>query len=90
MEFVHAPIMLNECLEGLNIKQNGIYVDGTMGGAGHSSQIVKKLTTGKLIGFDKDIEAINVCKQRLKAYNNVIYINKDFKEFKNQLFQFLY
>lgn len=85
MEFVHAPIMLNECLEGLNIKQNGIYVDGTMGGAGHSSQIVKKLTTGKLVGFDKDVEALTVCKQRLKAFNNVLYVNNDFKEFKNEL-----
>lgn len=85
MEFIHAPIMLNECLEGLNIKQNGIYVDGTMGGAGHSSQIVKKLTTGKLVGFDKDVEALTVCKQRLKAFNNVLYVNNDFKEFKNEL-----
>ena len=85
MKFVHAPIMLNECINGLNIKPDGIYVDGTMGGAGHSSQIVKNLTTGTLVGFDKDIEALSVCKERLKQYSNVKFVNNDFKQFKNEL-----
>ena len=54
MEFKHLPVMLNECLDGLNIKPNGIYVDGTLGGAGHSSEILKRIPKGKLIAIDKD------------------------------------
>ena len=66
MEFKHYSVMLNECLDGLNIKPDGIYVDGTLGGAGHSLQIVKKLTSGgKLIAIDKDLDAIEVSKERL-------------------------
>ena len=53
-EFKHTPVMLNECLDGLNIDPTGIYVDGTLGGGGHSGEILKRLTTGKLIAFDKD------------------------------------
>ena len=82
MEFKHIPIMLNECIEGLNIKSDGIYVDCTMGGAGHSSNIISKLTTGKLVGIDKDEEALSVCKERLKQFENVIYVNDDFKNYK--------
>ena len=85
MEFSHIPIMLKECINGLNIKSNGIYVDGTMGGAGHSSEIIKKITTGKLIGIDKDSEALSVCKQRLNKYKNVIFVNDDFKNYKTIL-----
>ena len=69
MEFKHTPIMLEDCLEGLNIKPNGIYVDGTLGGAGHSFEIVKRLKNGKLIGIDKDIEAINASRIRLADYS---------------------
>ena len=55
MEFNHVSVLLNECLEALNIKENGIYVDGTLGGAGHSSEILKRLSTeGRLIGIDQD------------------------------------
>ena len=55
MEFKHIPVLLNECIEGLNINPDGIYVDGTLGGAGHSSQIIKKLSSkGMLIGIDRD------------------------------------
>lgn len=55
MEFNHVSVLLNECLEALNIKEDGIYVDCTLGGAGHSSQIVKKLSkNGRLIGIDQD------------------------------------
>ena len=75
IEFNHSPVMLNECIEGLNINPDGIYVDGTMGGAGHSKYIVSRLSKkGKLIGIDRDITAINVSKQRLAEFNNVIYI----------------
>ena len=59
VEFHHVSVLLNECIEGLNIKENGIYVDGTLGGAGHSSEIVKRLKTGRLIGIDQDTDAIN-------------------------------
>ena len=86
MEFKHTSIMLNDCIEGLNIKPNGIYVDGTLGGAGHSLEIVKHLKTGKLIGIDKDQEAINASKTRLADYSkNTIFVNDDFKNFKNIL-----
>jgi 16S rRNA (cytosine1402-N4)-methyltransferase len=86
MEFKHTPIMLNACIEGLNIKPNGIYVDGTLGGAGHSLEIVKRLTTGKLIGIDKDEEAINASKKRLADYSkNTVFVNDDFKNFKSIL-----
>ena len=67
MEFNHTPIMLNEILSGLNIKPDGIYIDCTIGGAGHSKEIVKRLSSnGRLIGIDKDQEALDVCKERLK------------------------
>lgn len=59
MEFNHVSVLLNECLEALNIKENGIYVDGTLGGAGHSSEILKRLSTkGRLIGIDQDKDAL--------------------------------
>ena len=59
MKFEHRPVLLQECIEGLQIKQNGIYVDGTMGGAGHSIEIVKRLSNeGILIGIDRDEEAL--------------------------------
>ena len=57
-EFHHISVLLEECLEGLNIKPDGIYVDGTLGGAGHSSQIAKRLTTGRLIGIDRDMGTV--------------------------------
>ena len=56
MDFLHKPVMLNECIDMLNIVPSGIYVDGTLGGAGHSLEIVKRLDSGKLIAFDQDIE----------------------------------
>ena len=79
-EFKHTPVMLNECLEGLNIKPNGIYVDGTLGGGGHSREILKRLTTGKLIAFDKDDDALNSTKEKLKEFSDkIIFIKNDFK-----------
>lgn len=83
--FKHTPVMLWECIAGLNIKQNGVYVDGTLGGAGHSTEIVKKLTSGKLIAIDKDNEALTYSKEKLKNYSNVIFVKSDFKNFKNIL-----
>ena len=76
MEFKHKPVMLEECMQGLNIKKNGIYVDGTLGGAGHSKEIAAKLDgTGKLIGIDRDEEALKAAKETLKKYDNVTYIH---------------
>ena len=81
MKFEHKPVMLNECIEGLNIKKNGIYVDGTLGGAGHSKEIARALNnTGILIGIDRDQDALNAAKENLKNYN--ITIN-DYKIFNN-------
>ena len=66
LEFNHKSVMLKECIEGLNIKPEGIYVDGTMGGAGHSKEIVKRISEkGLLVGIDRDEEAICVAKKRL-------------------------
>lgn len=76
IEFNHVSVLLNECIENLNIKPDGIYVDGTMGGAGHSLEIVKKLfEKGMLIGIDRDEEALAVAKERLKEFNNVKYVH---------------
>jgi 16S rRNA (cytosine1402-N4)-methyltransferase len=74
MNFVHKSVLLNESIEGLNIKPDGIYVDGTLGGAGHSSQILKKLSNkGRLIGIDRDEDAIQAAKEKLSEYQNVTY-----------------
>lgn len=76
MEFRHEPVLLNECIQALNIKPEGIYVDGTIGGAGHSLEIAKRLSkAGRLIGIDKDEEALKVAKERLKQFSNVTYIH---------------
>lgn len=65
MDFHHISVMLPECIEGLNIKPEGIYVDGTAGGAGHSREIAKRLTTGRLIAIDRDPTAVKVATERL-------------------------
>ncbi len=76
MEFSHKPVLLNECIEGLKIKPDGIYVDGTLGGAGHSIEILKRLSKkGMLIGIDRDEDALKAAKQKLSAYENVTYIH---------------
>lgn len=80
-EFHHISVLLNECLEGLNIKPDGIYLDGTLGGAGHSSQIAKRLTTGRLIGIDRDPVALKAAGKRLEPYkNNVTLVHSNFCE----------
>lgn len=79
-KFHHIPVLLNEVITGLNIKPSGIYVDCTMGGGGHSSEILKKLSSsGKLIGFDKDIDACKVCSEKFENNSNVQIYNSDFK-----------
>lgn len=67
-QFHHVSVLLEECLDGLNIKPDGIYVDGTLGGAGHSSEIIKRLTTGRLIGIDRDEIALRAAGERLAPY----------------------
>ena len=81
MEFHHLPVMLNECIEGLNIKPDGIYVDCTVGGAGHSKEIVKRLSGGgRLIAVDKDADALMVAGERLSDFKEqVSLIHDDFK-----------
>ena len=86
MEFKHRPVMLMECIEGLDIKPNGIYVDGTLGGAGHSREIAKRLSKdGKLIGIDRDEEALEAAKENLKDFSNVIYVHDNHDNIKNIL-----
>ena len=76
LEFKHKPVMLDECIKGLNIKPEGIYIDGTIGGAGHSKEIVKRLNDkGMLIGIDRDEEALKAAKNNLSEYKNVKYIH---------------
>ena len=86
MKFKHNPVLLNESIDGLNIKQNGIYVDGTLGGAGHSKEILKKLSDkGLLIGIDRDIEALNAARINLSGYKNVKYIHGNHDDIKKIL-----
>ena len=86
MEFSHVPIMLSEVLEGLAIKPDGIYVDGTLGGAGHSSEIVKRLSDkGRLIGIDQDTEAIAAASKRLEPYKNVDIVHSNYANIENVL-----
>lgn len=68
--FEHIPVLKDEVIEGLNIKGDGIYLDCTLGGAGHSSEILKRLTSGKLLAFDQDISAIEASRQRLEKISN--------------------
>lgn len=67
MEFSHVPVLLNECLEGLAIDPAGTYLDGTAGGGGHSSEIARRLTTGRLISLDQDPDAVAAATERLKG-----------------------
>lgn len=79
MKFTHVPVLLKETIDGLHIKNGGIYVDCTLGGGGHSSEILKRIgEDGKLIGIDQDREAIEASKERLRQYNNVTYVHDNF------------
>ena len=86
MEFQHKPIMLKQCIDGLSINPDGIYVDGTVGGAGHSSAIASHLSEkGRLIGFDKDPDAVLTATARLKEFNNARVFLSDYSEAANVL-----
>ena len=86
MEFKHKPVMLMPCIEGLEIKSDGIYVDGTLGGAGHSIEIAKRLSPkGKLVGIDRDEEALTVAQEKLKDFSNVIYVHDNHDNIKEIL-----
>ena len=80
MEFKHTPVLLNEVIDGLSINKKGIYVDCTIGGGGHSRHILSYLEGGKLIGFDRDEEAINVCREKFKDFSNLTLIHSNFKD----------
>ncbi len=82
MEFDHKPVLLEECIASLNIDKNGTYIDGTLGGAGHSSEIIKRLEKGTLIGIDQDSDAIKVAGERLNSvrkYAGLVLIKGNFR-----------
>ena len=80
-EFHHISVLLDECIDGLNIKPDGVYVDGTLGGAGHSFQIAARLTTGRLIGIDRDPVALAAAAKRLEPYQDrVTLVHSNFCE----------
>lgn len=87
MGFNHVSVLLNECIEGLAIKENGVYVDGTLGGAGHSSEICLRLSpVGTLIGIDQDEVALNVARERLQDQGcHVILVHSNYEKFKEIL-----
>lgn len=80
MDFNHTSVMLKETVDGLNIKPNGIYVDGTLGGGGHSYEIASRLKgTGRLIGIDQDEDAINAAGKRLEEFENVTIVRSNYE-----------
>lgn len=87
MEFSHVPVLLEECIDGLNINPDGIYVDGTLGGAGHSSEICKRLSpNGMLIGIDRDEEALRVSSKRLERFDcKKAFVHGNYSDIKNIL-----
>lgn len=88
MEFKHKPVMLAECIDELQIKPDGIYVDGTLGGAGHSKEILRRLSVqGRLIGIDRDEEALVAARANLKEFSNVTYVHDNHDNIKNILEQ---
>lgn len=80
MEFNHISVMLNECIDGLNINPNGIYVDGTAGGAGHSKEIAKRLENGKLFALDQDPDAVKTATERLSPFKTAKVITSNFRD----------
>ena len=79
MEFSHIPVLKNETIELLNVKADGVYFDGTLGGAGHSKAIQEKAQIKKLIGVDQDSEALEAAKKNLSEFDNVVYVNDNFR-----------
>lgn len=80
MDFKHIPVLFNETIDSLNIKEDGIYVDGTAGGGGHSQAILDKLTTGKLISIDQDPDAIRTVTERFKDCKNSVIVKGNFSQ----------
>ena len=86
MDFSHKSVLLNETIEGLNVRKGKIYLDGTLGGAGHSYEILKKLHgSGLLIGIDQDQEALKAARERLSEFKNVEYFNLNYIDFEKAL-----
>ena len=87
MEFKHKSVLLGECIENLNIKSDGVYIDATMGGAGHSAEICKRLSKqGMFIGVDRDREAFDIAKKRLSEYDcRKQFVNDNFSALKNHI-----
>lgn len=84
-EFTHYSVMLAECMEGLRIVPDGVYVDGTAGGGGHSEAIAKRLNGGRLICFDRDPEAVEAVTKRLASYQGITVLNRRFSEMRDCL-----
>ena len=86
MEFKHIPVLLNETIKGLNINPDGIYVDGTLGGAGHSYEIAKRLSkNGRLIGIDRDQDALDAAEKRLNEFQNCEFVHGNHDDIKQIL-----
>ena len=86
MEYTHKPVLLGPCLDGLNIRPEGVYVDGTLGRAGHSLEIAKCLTTGRLIAIDRDKAALDAAPARLQGYlDKVVLVRGNFGDLKEIL-----
>ena len=86
MEFHHVSVLLNECIENLKIKEDGIYIDGTMGGGGHSLEICKRLTTGRLIAIDQDLNAHAAAVDKLKEHlEKIVFVHDNFSNIKQIL-----
>ena len=86
MEFSHIPVLLDECMEGLDIRPDGIYVDGTAGGAGHSSAIAARLgENGRLIALDRDPDAVKTASERLSVYPNAQVIHSNYSQMRDVL-----
>lgn len=81
MEFSHEPVLFSQCMEGLDIRPDGIYIDGTAGGGGHSYGIAQRLKTGRLIAFDRDLDAIAAAGKRLEPFRDrVTLVNREFSQ----------
>lgn len=85
MNYIHKSVLLLESVDGLNIKENGIYVDATLGGGGHTYEILKRATKGTVIGIDQDDFAINTAKEKLKEFDNFIAVKSNFANLGNVL-----
>ena len=86
MEFQHKSVLRDECIENLNIRPDGIYLDGTLGGAGHSYEIARRLTTGRLIGVDRDTVALEAAGKRLAEFSSrVTLVHDNFENLANIL-----